>query len=92
MIAKHRIMLMTMLLLSQCQRHDVYLATTDTWYLDNGASRHMTHHNEWFEKISPMHGQHVICANDAISQEWDMFPFCWMVQGRNNTSEMSSMS
>lgn len=30
---------------------DVSLATSDTWYLDSGESRHMTHHREWFEEI-----------------------------------------
>ena len=44
---------------------DASLATTDPWYLDSGASKHMTHHRDWFEDITPVHGRHVVCANDA---------------------------
>ena len=44
---------------------DASLATTDPWYLDSGASKHMTHHRDWFEDITLVHGRHVVCANDA---------------------------
>ena len=44
---------------------DASLATTNPWYLDSGASKHMTHHRDWFEDITSVHGRHVVCANDA---------------------------
>ena len=37
----------------------------DNWYLDSGASQHMTPHKEWFESIKPIYGWQVTCANDT---------------------------
>ncbi|MCO5551421.1 hypothetical protein L7F22_004924 [Adiantum nelumboides] len=39
----------------------------DGWYVDSGASNHMTHHHDWFTSVQPFEGEGSILTGDDSS-------------------------